>query len=102
MRATHSRLLAATLAAPLLLWTAAAFAADGAALYQANCSGCHGQDGKADSPGARAMKVKPIAGTSLGPEDVVKFVKSNDRHKAIRSKLSDEDLLAIAKALPGR
>jgi hypothetical protein len=48
------------------------------------------------------MKVKPIAGTSLGPEDVVKFVKSNDRHKAIRSKLSDDELLAIAKALPGR
>jgi mono/diheme cytochrome c family protein len=100
MRKIALGLLAVTLAAPLLLQTRPVAAADGAELYKKNCAGCHGADGKADSAAAKAMKVKPLAGISLTPEDVVKFVKSSDKHKAVRGKLSDDDLLAIANALP--
>jgi mono/diheme cytochrome c family protein len=102
MRTTRSTILVLALAAPLAFGASRATAADGAELYQKNCASCHGADGKADSAAAKAMKVKPLAGIALSPEDVVKFVKSNDRHKAVRGKLSDDDLMAIAKALPGR
>jgi mono/diheme cytochrome c family protein len=77
-----------------------ALAADGAALYKANCAGCHGADGKADSATAKAMKVPALAGTKLSAEDVVKHVKSSPRHKSLAAKLSDEELAAIAAALP--
>ncbi|HXZ84003.1 MAG TPA: cytochrome c [Myxococcota bacterium] len=89
-------------AASSLICGNAALAADGAALYKANCSGCHGVDGKADSAAAKAMKVPALAGTSLSPEAVVAKLKGSPRHAGLAGKLSDEELLAIARALPGR
>jgi mono/diheme cytochrome c family protein len=86
----------------ILSGTGAALAADGAALYQKNCAGCHGADGKADSAAAKAMKVPALAGTSLTPEAVVAKLKGSDRHKAVASRLGDDELAAIAHALPGR
>ena len=85
----------------LLVGSGSALAADGAALYQANCASCHGADGKADGPVAKAMNVPPVAGTSLSPEAVVKAVKDGDKHKAQADKLSTEELDAIAGARPG-
>ncbi|WP_081823617.1 cbb3-type cytochrome c oxidase subunit I [Pseudacidobacterium ailaaui] len=45
---------------------------EGRAVYLANCSGCHGADGRADSPGGRALR--PVAfnlrGFLLKPETV--------------------------------
>ena len=100
MRTIRFRLAALSMAAPLLLCASQALAADGAALYKEKCSGCHGLDGKADSAAAKAMKVPPLAGTTLTPDDVVKRVRASERHKPVASKLSDEELSAIASALP--
>ena len=88
------------MAVPLLLCASQALAADGAALYKEKCSGCHGLDGKADSAAAKAMKVPPLAGKALTAEEVVKRVRASEKHKAMASKLSDEELSAIAGALP--
>jgi mono/diheme cytochrome c family protein len=61
--------------------------------------GCHGADGKADTAAAKAMKVPPLAGKALAPADVTKQIRTNEKHKSL-SKLTDEELTAIAGALP--
>jgi mono/diheme cytochrome c family protein len=75
-------------------------AQDGTALYQKNCASCHGPDGKAQTPAGKAMKAPAIAGTKLTPEQVVEKLKTIDKHKSVVSKLSDAELMAIAKAIP--
>ena len=78
----------------------AAVAADGAALYTENCAKCHGEDGNAQTPVGKAMKVPPLKAGQLPPEKLVAFVRENAKHKSVAGKLSDEELTAIANALP--
>ena len=92
-------LLAAT--GVLLLGQALAGAQDGAALYTKNCAGCHGPDGKAETASAKAMKVPALAGKGLTPEQVMEKLKTSDKHKNLAGKLSDAEITAIAKAIPG-
>ena len=47
-------LLAASMVAPVFAQSA------GADLYKAKCQMCHGAKGLADTPAAKAMKVKPV------------------------------------------
>lgn len=72
----------------------AAVAADGAALFAKNCSGCHGADAKADTAAAKAMKVPAIAGHDA--EATVNHIRTDEKHKSLSAKLNDEDLQAIA------
>jgi mono/diheme cytochrome c family protein len=78
-----------------------AFAADGAALYKANCASCHGADGSGDTPVAKAMKVPSIKGSSLSADAMVTFVQESDKHKMPAGKLSAEELAAIAQVVKG-
>ena len=100
MRTIAVRLASLSIALPLLLCASQALAADGAALYKERCSACHGLDGKADSAAAKAMKVPPLAGKARTPEELVTRLRASEKHKSVTSKLSDEEISAIATALP--
>jgi mono/diheme cytochrome c family protein len=100
MRSLLVRLVSVSLSVSLLLFASHALAAaDGAALYKAKCASCHGPDGKAETPAAKAMKVPALAGKGLTAADVTKQLRTNEKHKALSS-LTDEEVAAIAGALP--
>jgi mono/diheme cytochrome c family protein len=81
---------------------------NGAKLYDANCVKCHGADGHADTPMGKAMKAKSLVDPKWAAEDsadtVISAFRANPKHKSIASKVSDDDLRAIAvhiRALAG-
>jgi mono/diheme cytochrome c family protein len=75
--------------------------ADGGALFQANCAGCHGADGRAEGPMAKAMKVPALSGTKLDEAGIAKHVRDNKSHAAILGTLSDDDLKSVAAYAKG-
>ena len=92
-------ILASLASISLLLLANGAFAADGAALYKTKCAACHGADGKAETPAAKAMKVPALAGKGLTAASVTAQIRTNEKHKAL-SQLTDEEIAAIAGAIP--
>jgi cytochrome c oxidase cbb3-type subunit 3 len=106
MRSSSARLAVAL--GVLCLGPYAASAEEGAKLYEANCAKCHGADGRGDTPTGKAMKAKSLVDPKWAAEDstdaVVAAFRANAKHKAVASKVSDDDLRAIAvhiRALAG-
>ena len=94
--------LAAALAVALAAATALA-AEDGAALYKAKCSSCHGPDGKGEVPMGKALKVKSLVGTKLSAAEVEKVStegKPGTKMLAVKG-LSAEQQKAIAAFVKG-
>lgn len=88
------RILGALLFALILIASAQAFAADGAALYEANCRRCHGAEGKSDTNMGARLEIPPVAGQKAG--SVVETVKAGGRrHDRSNENLSDEELQAV-------
>lgn len=95
--------------AVLLLVGSTAFAADGAAIYKAQCAKCHGDTGHADTTIGKAMKVPALAGDAniqkMSDADVVARIKGNAKHPPTIKSLSDDDISAVAayvKQLAGK
>jgi mono/diheme cytochrome c family protein len=84
----------------LLIAGSAASAADGAAIFKAQCAKCHGETGTSDTTIAKAMKVPPLAGDAnvqkMTEADVVARIKGNAKHPAPIKGLGDEDLAAVS------
>jgi len=86
-----------------------AAAADGAALYKAQCAKCHGDTGKADTTVGKAMKVPALTGDAtiqkMSDADVAARIKGNAKHPPTVKSLSDADdaaLAAYVKQLAGK
>ena len=93
----------------LLIGGSVAFAADGAAVYKAQCGKCHGDTGKADTTIGKAMKVPALAGDAaidkMTAAEVAAKIKGNAKHPPPVKSLSDEDIDAVAayvKQLAGK
>jgi mono/diheme cytochrome c family protein len=84
----------------LLVATSAGAAADGAAIFKAQCAKCHGETGKADTSIGKAMKVPPLAGDAkikaMSAAEIAGVIKGNAKHPATIKKLSDDDVNAVA------
>ena len=84
----------------LSLGSSSASAEDGAKLYEANCAKCHGADGHGDTPMGKAMKAASLVDPKWAAADstdaLVSAFHANPKHKSIASKVSDDDLRAIA------
>lgn len=75
-------------------------AADGAAVYSANCAKCHGDTGHADTPVGKALKAPAFVGdakvAASAQGDLVNLIKQNPKHASFIGKLSADDLAAAA------
>ena len=98
-RGAATRTASFLLLAGTLVVAAATAHADGASLFQANCAGCHGTTGKADTPMAPILKVPPLSGTKLSAAEIVKHVREDKQHAAPSQALSDEELAQVAAAV---
>ena len=93
----------------VLTTVSVAAAADGAALYKAQCAKCHGDTGKADTTIGKAMKVPAIVGDAniqkMSDADVAARITGNAKHPPTVKSLSDDDVKALAayvKQLAGK
>jgi mono/diheme cytochrome c family protein len=93
----------------ILASSSIAVAADGAAIFKAQCAKCHGDSGQSDTAVGKAMKVPPLAGDAavqkMSDADVAARVKNNAKHPAGVKGLSDDDVNAVAayvKQLAGK
>jgi len=77
-----------------------AFAADGAAVYKAQCAKCHGETGQSDTPVGKALKAPALAGDAkiqkMSDADLAAGIKGNAKHPAAIKGLGDEDIKAVA------
>ena len=76
--------------------------ADGAALFAQHCARCHGESGKAETPSARALKVRPLAGdgtlAKMPTADIVAAIRSDLKHRGVGAplELNDAEIEAVA------
>ena len=93
----------------LLVTGAACSAADGAAVYKAQCAKCHGDAGESDTTMGKAMKVPALAGDAnvqkMPEADVIARIQGNAKHPPTIKALSADDVAAAAayvKQLAGK
>ena len=90
-------IVAVLVAAPISLWAAE----DGAALFKAKCTGCHGDKGE----GKPAMKMPTVIGTTMTAEQIVTYLTKGDAtkqmHKNPMGGFNDEQAKAVADFVKG-
>jgi mono/diheme cytochrome c family protein len=89
------------LIACLALASTAFGAADGAAIFKAKCSMCHGPNGDASSGMAKGMGLKPLSSPEvqkMSDADLTALV-TNGKGKmpASKGKLTDDEISAVVK-----
>lgn len=83
----------------VLLVATPLFAADGAALYKANCNTCHGPTGAGDTPAGKMMKAKPLGGADVqklsDAEIAATITNGKNKMPKFGQKLSADDIKAL-------
>lgn len=73
--------------------------------YRMQCAKCHGDDGAADTPVGRAMKVPSLVGSEWADAEasaICDAVREVSKHKAVLGKLDDEALAAACRTMKDR
>src|SRR5262245_25335813 len=92
----------ASIAAFAILFVTASFcaAADGAAVFKAQCAKCHGETGQSDTTMGKAMKVPHLAGDAniqkMSEADVAAKITGNAKHPPTVKGLGADDVTAVA------
>jgi len=95
MKTMKVAMLVLTIAVALfILLPNLAWAEDGAALYKAKCSACHGPDG-AGKPAAKIPSLISDEVKAKSDDDIAKFVGSNPKHAGVAKALSADDTKAV-------
>jgi mono/diheme cytochrome c family protein len=96
-------MLASVLVAVLLLLPRPAAAdADGKAVFEKNCTSCHGPDGKGATPAGKALKVMDLATKQWASSEAIPQIEKAVREgvprmPAMGSKLKPEEIAAVAR-----
>jgi mono/diheme cytochrome c family protein len=81
-------------------WISSGRAEEPAKVFKENCAKCHGETGLADTPVSATLKVPKLAGDSkvapMAVADIVAMMKSNEKHKTMLKKATEEQLVAGA------
>ena len=84
-------------------------AADGTALFEKNCAGCHGVDGKGDTKAGKLIKVRDFTAADVKAEltsdhvhqvieqGITDKATGKTRMKAFKDKFSADEIDALAK-----
>ena len=84
-----------------ILFTAGAAGADAPAaaeIYAKRCAGCHGKDGKGDTPMAQKLGAKDISALPGSPADIQKTIEAGKgKMPAFKGKITDAELESVAK-----
>jgi len=86
-------------AAVLILTSATAFAADGAAVYKAKCATCHAADGSGQTPMGKSMKLRDLRSAEVQKQtDKELYTITADgkgKMPAYKSKINEAELNAV-------
>jgi cytochrome c6 len=100
MKISSYAILALFLAAPLLSHAQKSKAGDGEAIFQQQCAGCHGPDGKAQTDTGKSLHAADLtAADAQGRSEaqLAAFIKKGKgKMPSFDGKLSDDDLQAVA------
>ena len=102
MKLKVNLLFCCLVAAGVVLLTSAAKAqGDAAANFKGNCSGCHGPDGKGNTPTGKALKVRSLASPEVQKQsdaDLAGVIaKGKDKMPPYEKKLSDDQIKGLVK-----
>ena len=99
MKTTKIAMLVLTIAVALfILIPSLSWAEDGAALFKAKCSMCHGPDG-AGKPALKAPSLISPEVKAKADADIIKTVQTNPKHAALAKALNEDQLKAIVGAI---
>jgi len=102
MKPKVNLLLRGVLAAGVVLLASAAKAeGDAAANFKGKCAGCHGPDGKGDTPTGKALKVRNLASDEAQKQsdaDLAGIItKGKGNMPSYDKKLTDDEIRALVK-----
>lgn len=102
MQRTHSVLrpfLLAVVAVLLVASRAPVAIADGASVYGIRCAGCHGADGRAETPVARALGIRSFQGMEFSAEGVKELLRTSEDHVGIDATAIESELESLVAFL---